>query len=63
MLLLTFIGPEDRGRSMRIMDDEDMAEVKGQHHLSLEVYPIEIDAPVTNDSKRATASEARIEVA
>lgn len=28
-VLLTFLGIENRGRSMRVIDDEDIVEVKG----------------------------------
>ena len=35
-MLLTFIGPEDRGRSMRVFDDEDIVDVKGHHHAVIE---------------------------
>ncbi len=35
-MLLTFIGPEDRGRSMRVFDDDDIVDVKGHHHAVME---------------------------
>ena len=35
-MLLTFIGPEDRGRSMRVFDDDDIVDEKGHHHAVME---------------------------
>jgi len=35
-MLLTFIGPEDRGRSMRVFDDEDIMDVKGHHQAVIQ---------------------------
>ncbi len=35
-MLLTFLGPEDRGRSMRVFDEDDIIDVKGHHHAVME---------------------------
>ena len=35
-LLLTLIGPEDRGRSMRAFNDDDILDVKSHHHAVVE---------------------------
>jgi len=35
-MLLTFIGPENRGRSMRVFNDEDIMDVKAHHHAVME---------------------------
>lgn len=61
MLLLTFIGPENRGRSMRVVDDDDIVEVKGHHHAVYEGNLEEVDAPNTTYSKRDMSAEERIE--
>jgi SHS family lactate transporter-like MFS transporter len=47
-LLLTFIGPENRGRGMRVFDDDDMVDIKGH-------YPVEGDVgEVPTNSKPQT---------
>jgi SHS family lactate transporter-like MFS transporter len=47
-MLLTFLGPENRGRSMRVFDDDDIIDVKGHHHAvmegNLEEVPTHSDA-------------------
>jgi SHS family lactate transporter-like MFS transporter len=51
-MLLTFIGPENRGRSMRVFDDEDIVDVKGHHHAVMEGNLEEV--PTNSHPKQAT---------
>lgn len=49
-MILTFIGPENRGRSMHAFDDDDIIDVKGNHISYMEGT---LDEVPTNPTDKA----------